>query len=215
MKANKMMAVTLAGAMVLVPMVANAQTAEISTELPQARYDEYCHIETIKHLNDLKVEQYKAEEQARIEAQKQAEAEAKAKAEAKQKSTPAGLAQWENEHYADVHERANNSTMGDANWTDAQYYEYLSNLNEDLLMSGEAQWVWLYENPVEPESEPVEGYVEEEPVEEYVEEEQMTEEEIQQEYEEEWEEFHGELNDEWFECPFCGGHEATCGCFEH
>ena len=208
MKAIKLIAVTLIGAMILNPLSTSAKETE---QLTQARYDEYCHVETIKHLNDLQVKEWQAEYKAELEAQKQAEIEAKEKAEAEQKSTPKGLAQWENEHYADVHERANNSSFGDVNWTDEQLYEYLSNLNTDLLSSGEMQWMdaytngYLYDEPEEEYSEPIE--------EEYNE--PMTEEDIQQEYEENWEDVHGELDDEWFECPLCGGHEATCGCFEY
>lgn len=88
-----------------------------------------------------------AERQARIEAENKAKAEQEVKERQQAQSTsPVSVAQWENNNYADVHERANDG-WGKARpeWSDEQYYQYLLTLREDLLCSGEMQWIAGYE----------------------------------------------------------------------
>lgn len=88
-----------------------------------------------------------AERQARIEAEMKAKAEQEARERQQAQSTsPVAVAQWENSHYADVHERANDG-WGKARveWSNAQYYQYLQALRDDLLCSGEMQWMAGYE----------------------------------------------------------------------
>ena len=154
----------------------NAEEAKTVKGEVKAEYVNVPEIEevTIEGQRTLKVEglkaQYEAEkkaEQERIvkekeEAERKAkeEAEAKAKAEAaQQKNTPKGLAKWECQNYKDIHDRANNSTMGSQFASDADYYSYLKTIEQtryELLMSGECQWIVAYEEGYLYDTEPVE-----------------------------------------------------------
>lgn len=99
-----------------------------------------------------KVEQERiAKEKVEAERKAKEEAEAKEKAEAEEeaKANPANMgavekAQWENNNFSDVHERANylvanpnhlNNVVGD----DTVTMTYLNTLNDDLQFSGELQ----------------------------------------------------------------------------
>jgi len=125
---------------------------------------EYAHWETLKIEKTIAIEGHKqqildrieAERQAKLEAERQAKLEAEAKAKAEQEAkekeqqvqstSPVSIAQWENNNYADIHERANDGWgKARAEWSDEQYYQYLLALREDLLCSAEMQWIAGYE----------------------------------------------------------------------
>lgn len=108
----------------------------------------------IKYQKALKIEQIQeAKRKAEEEAKQKAIGEQKALEEQQRKeeqsnkypTDPQGMAQWENNNFADVHERANflngnyEYTSVWNNWNDDDTLLYLQTLNDYLQTSGELQ----------------------------------------------------------------------------
>ena len=112
-------------------------------------------IELVHYQNEMHIQKIKEAKQAELEEQAKAEQEQKekeeaeqAEIEAQQSNGPITMAQWENNTFTDVHERAN--YLADhpnyfPNWNDEQTLLYLQTLSDNLKTSGEMQTQYLLE----------------------------------------------------------------------
>ena len=153
----------------------------------------------------------KAEKEAKAKAEEEAEEQQNTKQTKEEQANtndPVSLAKWECQNYKDIHDRFNNSTMGNQFGED-DYYNYLKtieNQRSELLGSGELQWITAYEQGYlhDDESqveEPAQSEDAEEPEQNEVEENEQTFDEYMEEEQEKEE--NGEVDysesDEFFE----------------
>lgn len=112
-------------------------------------------IELVHYQNEMRIQKVKEAKRAELEEQALAEQERKEKEVAEQAETevqqpndPITMAQWENETFADIHERANYLAEHPnyfPNWNDEQTLLYLQTLGDNLKTSGEMQTQFILE----------------------------------------------------------------------
>ncbi|MBD3107783.1 hypothetical protein IEO70_05340 [Bacillus sp. AGMB 02131] len=112
-------------------------------------------IELVHYQNEMHNQKVKEAKSVELEEQAVAEQERKEKEEAEQAETelqqpddPIMMAQWENETFADIHERAiylEEHPNYFPNWTDEQTLLYLQTLSDNLKTSGEMQIQFILE----------------------------------------------------------------------